>query len=92
MTAGYQRKPELSPLNVGGSFVAWAVCGSTSRGAHYLSLVYDLALWNPFPMEGNLVWPKYRGEDLGPASSDVTDFVDSSWKSSPSLRSGWWVE
>lgn len=28
---------------------------------------------------------------LGPALSDVADFVDSAWDTSPSLRNGWGV-
>ena len=40
-------------------------------------------------MEGYLAQPRYRDEGLGPASSNLTDFVDSPWEASPSLRSGW---
>ena len=29
------------------------------------------------------------GEGFGPTSSDVTDFVDSPWEASPSLRNEW---
>lgn len=37
----------------------------------------ELALWSPFPIEGHLSQPRYRRDDLDPASSDVTDSVDS---------------
>ena len=40
-------------------------------------------------MEGYFAQPRYREESIGPASSDVTDFVDFSWETSPSLRNGW---
>ena len=40
------------------------------------------SLWS-----GYLAQPRYRREGLGPASSNVTDFVDSPWEASPSLRS-----
>ena len=38
---------------------------------------------------GYLAQPKYTGKNLGPASNDVTDFVDSPWEASHSLRSRW---
>ena len=60
---------------------------------HLQSLVLELALWSPFPMEGYLAQPRYSGEGLGPASIDVTDFVDSPWDASHSLRNRWeWGE
>ena len=41
---------------------------------------------------GFFAHPRYRREGLGPASSDVTDFVDYRYEASPSIRSGWkWV-
>lgn len=40
-------------------------------------------------MEEYLAQPRYKGKGLDPALSDETDFVDYSWKVSPSLRSGW---
>ena len=42
-------------------------------------------------MKGYLAQPRYREEGLGPASSDMTDFVDSPWEASHSLRNGWGV-
>ena len=42
-------------------------------------------------MEGYLVQPRYRGEGLGPASGDVTEFVDSPQAASPSLGGEWGV-
>ena len=54
-----------------------------------LSLVHELTLWNQFPMERNLTQHRYRRENLDPASSDVTDFVDSIREASPFLESGW---
>ena len=52
------------------------------------SLVHELAFWNPFPMGGDLAQPGNREEGLGPASKDVTDFVDSAWAASPTQRKG----
>lgn len=40
-------------------------------------------------MERYLPHPRYKREDLGPTSSDVTIFVDSLWEVSSSLRSVW---
>lgn len=56
-----------------------------------LSPVHELAFRDPFPMEGYLAQPRNKEEDLGAASRDVTDFVNSPWETSPSLRSGWRV-
>ena len=39
-------------------------------------------------MKEFLAQPRYRGEGLGTASSDVLVFVDSPGEASPSLRSG----
>lgn len=57
----------------------------------YLSLVHDLALQSPFPMNGYLAQPRQSEEGLGPALSNVTAFVDFEWVLSSSLRSecGW---
>ena len=41
-------------------------------------------------MEGHFAQWGHRGEDLGPTSRDVTDFVDSPWEASRSLKSEWW--
>lgn len=45
-------------------------------------------------MEGYISQPRYRVEGLVSASSDITDFVDSPWEASHSLRvdGGWGVE
>ena len=43
----------------------------------YLSLVHELTLWSPFPMEGYLAQPRYKGENLCTASSDEIDIGDS---------------
>lgn len=51
-------------------------------------LVNELVLSSLFLMEGYLPQPKYRGQGFGTASSDVSDFVESPWEASPSLRSG----
>ena len=60
-------------------------CGFTGIGTRiwtriYLPLVCELAFWNPFPMEGYIAQPRYREDGLGPASKDMTDFVDSLWE------------
>lgn len=52
-------------------------------------LMHELVFWSPFSVEGISVQPRYRREGLGPASSGVTDFVDSLWDASSFLRSGW---
>ena len=58
------------------SCVAGAVCGTTGSGVQKLSLALKLAFWSPFSMEGYIAPLTYRGKGLGPASSDITDFVD----------------
>ena len=40
-------------------------------------------------MEGHLAQPRYRKEGLGPASSVVTDFVDSPWSHGLTLSEKW---
>lgn len=37
-------------------------------------------------MESYLAQPRNKGEGLGAASRNVTDFVNSPWETSPSLR------
>ena len=67
-------------------------CGSTGSGSRiYLPLVCELAVWNPFPMEGYFAQPRYREDGLSPASRDMTDFVDSPWETSSSMRNEWGV-
>ena len=51
--------------------------------------VFILSAWNPFPIEGYFAQHRYRGEGLGSASSDPTDFVDPPWEASPWLSCGW---
>lgn len=51
----------------------------------------ELAFWNLFPMEGSIAQPRYREDGLGPASRDMSDFVDSLWESSSSMRNEWGV-
>lgn len=63
-------------------------------GARAMQSVFipsELALWSPFPINGYLAQPMCRRDGLDPASSDVTDFVDSPWESLPPLKHfcGW---
>ena len=84
MTAGEpaQDQTKLGPLNVDDSCVAWAVCGVTGSGTsiypQYMNWLFGAhSLWRD-----TLLSPD-GGEGLGPASSDVTDFVDSHGRSYP---------
>lgn len=45
-----------------------------------------LGFRSPFPLEGQLALPRYRGKGLCPVSSYLTNFVDSTWEASPFLR------
>lgn len=61
-----------SPLNVGGTSVAWSVCWGEGGGKGLavtpgLVLGLWLAFWSPFPMVGYLDQPWYSGEGRGPA-------------------------
>ena len=40
-------------------------------------------------MEGYFAQSRYREDGLGPASRDLTDFVDSTLVTSSSLQNGW---
>lgn len=54
----------------------------------YVPLVHELALWSTFPVEEQLVQSRLRGEDLGFASNDVSNFVDYLWEALASMKRG----
>ena len=58
----------------------------------YLSLVNKLVFGAHSLWRDTLLSLDTTGEGYGPASSDVTDFVESPWEVSCPLRSGWGIE
>lgn len=68
------------------------LCGLGSFWGHqtlnqYLSLMYELFIQSPFPINRHLAQHRYRDEGISLALSDVTNLIDSTWEASPTLRS-----